>query len=811
MRVSISRKRFVKNLFLISFLFVSFAASAQRQIDNFNKDWKFYLGDDSIARETNYNDTKWRTLNLPHDWSIEGSFSEKHSTTFNEGALPAGIGWYRKTFAVPTSSANKRVYINFDGIYRDSEVWINGHYLGKRPNGYISFRYELTPYLNYGNAKNVIAVKVDNSQQPNSRWYTGSGIYRKVWLLTTNKVAIDQWGTFVTTPKVTSKAATVNIKATITIPINKRQRVNVQTIIYDASGKAVANKTSNSVLLNDNSTVVSSDIIVNNPFLWSIEKPVLYKVKTVVRSGTSILDEYETPLGIRYFNFTAAKGFFLNGKHVKILGVCNHHDLGALGAAVNKRAIERQLEILKAMGCNAIRTAHNPPATELLDLCDKMGFIVMDEAFDMWMKRKNKQDYHLDFKQWHKQDLEDQVRRDRDHPSVFIWSIGNEIPEQFDSTGTAIAKELASIVKSIDTTRLVTSALTENNPGKNFIYQSRSLDLLGFNYKLDAYPVLPERFPNEKFIASETMSALATRGHYDMPSDSNRLWPADSKIPFAKGNPDLTVSAYDNTYAYWGSTHEAGWNAVKKFDFMSGLYVWSGFDFIGEPVPYRWPARSSYYGIIDLAGFPKDVYYMYQSEWTSKPTLHIFPHWNWEVGKPIDVWAYYNKADEVELFLNGKSLGVKKKQGDSLHVMWRVKFEPGTLKAVSRLNGKTVLTKEIKTAGKPAKIELLADRKNIKADGEDLSFVTVRILDAQGNVVPDADNLVNFKTKGDGFIAGVDNGLQTSMEPFKADYRKAFNGLCLAIIQSKEQAGKIILEATSKGLQSASIVINVVK
>jgi beta-galactosidase len=335
--------------------------------------------------------------------------------------------------------------------------------------------------------------------------------------------------------------------------------------------------------------------------------------------------------------------------------------------------------------------------------------------------------------------------------------------------------------------------------------------VLGFNYKLDAYPVLPERFPNQKFIASETMSALATRGHYDMPSDSVRLWPADSKTPFAKGNPDLTVSAYDNTYAYWGSTHEAGWNAVKKFDFMSGLYVWSGFDFIGEPVPYKWPARSSYYGIVDLAGFPKDVYYMYQSEWTSKPVLHIFPHWNWEVGKPIDVWAYYNNADEVELFLNGKSLGVRRKQGDTLHVMWRVKFEPGTLKAVSRLNGKTVLTRMIKTAGKPAKIELLPDRKNIKAHGEDLSFVTVRILDAEGNVVPDADNLVNFKTKGDGFIAGVDNGLQTSMEPFKADYRKAFNGLCLAIIQSKEQAGKIILEATSKGLQSASIVINVVK
>lgn len=780
---------------------------AQRTIINFNKEWKFFLGNDSIASGVKYNDTKWRTLNLPHDWSIEGSFSDTYPTTYHEAALPAGIGWYRKTFTIPARAKGKRVFINFDGIYKNSEVWINGHYLGKRPNGYISFRYELTPYLKFGNAKNVISVKVDNSAQPDSRWYTGSGIYRKVWLLIANKIAVDHWGTYVITPEVGSEAATVNVQTTLTNTTGKAKKVTVQTIVCDASDKPVATKTINNISLNDSLTIVTTDMVVNKPILWSVEKPYLYKVKTIVVSAGAILDTYETPLGIRSFYFDAAKGFFLNGKHLKILGVCNHHDLGALGAAINERAIERQLEILKAMGCNAIRTAHNPPATELLDLCDKMGFIVMDEAFDMWMKRKNKQDYHLDFERWHKRDLADQIKRDRNHPSIFMWSIGNEIREQFDSTGITIAKELVTIVKSLDTTRPVTCALTENVPEKNFIYQSGALDLLGFNYKLEAYPDLPKKFPGQKLIATETMSALATRGHYNMPSDSLRLWPPDSKAKFVKGNPDLTVSAYDHVYAYWGSTHEQGWNAVKKYDFLSGLFVWSGFDFLGEPVPYSWPARSSYYGIIDLAGFPKDSYYMYQSEWTNKPVLHIFPHWSWPSGKVVDVWAYYNNADEVELFLNGKSLGIKRKQGDSLHVMWRINYEPGILKAVSRRKGKTVLTRQIKTAGKPAKIQLVSDRKIIKADGNDLSFVTVKILDADGNLVPDADNLVNFKIKGEGFIAGVDNGLQTSMEPFKASYRKAFNGLCLAIIQSKERAGKIILEATSKGLQQTQLTI----
>jgi beta-galactosidase len=791
---------------ILAFIFFNNSpAFAQRTVVKFNKDWKFYLGDDSSAIESNYNDRRWRKLNLPHDWSIEGNFDEKHPTTFNQGALPAGIGWYRKTFSIPVSSKEKRVFINFDGIYRNSEVWINGNYLGKRPNGYISFQYELTPYLKFGYEKNVIAVKVDNSAQPSSRWYTGSGIYRNVWLETKNKIAIDHWGTFITTPEINSESARININYRIANSNNSSRWVNIRHEVYDEQGKRIALHVQRSKILIPNPyTVGHTSIVIDKPKLWSVYKPHLYKLVTKVIQDDKIIDVVENSFGVRKFRFDPQKGFSLNEKPLKILGVCMHHDLGALGAAVNTRAIERQLEILKAMGCNAIRTAHNPPAPELLDLCNKMGFIVMDEAFDMWKKKKNKFDYGNDFTEWYRKDLEDLVKRDRNHPSVFMWSIGNEIREQFDSSGTTIAKELVQIVNNLDSTRPVTCALTENNPEKNFIYQSHALDLLGFNYKLYDYSELPKRFPGENIIASETASAFASRGHYDMPSDSMRIWPPDSK-PFKKGNPDYTVSAYDHVYAYWGATHEQSWNAVKKNDFMAGTFVWSGFDFLGEPVPYQWPARSSYYGIVDLAGFPKNVYYMYQSEWTNKPMLHIFPHWNWKAGDTVDVWAYYNNADEVELFLNGNSLGTKRKTGDALHVSWRVNYKPGTIKAVSRKNGVVVLTKEIKTAGAPAKIQLSADKKTLSANGEDLSFITVKVLDAEGNLVPHADNLINFEVKGEGFIAAVDNGSQTSQEPFKASFRKAYNGLCLLIVRSTEKKGSVVIEASGKNIKGASV------
>jgi len=758
------------------------------------------------AQNPDYNDSKWRQLNLPHDWSIEGSFSKDNPAGVSGGALPGGIGWYRKTFTLPVSDKGKEVFVDFDGVYRDSEVWINGHYLGKRPYGYSSFRYEMTKYLNYGDQKNVIAVRVDNSKQPNSRWYSGSGIYRNVWLVTTNKVHVGHWGTYITTPMVNDQQAYVLIQTKVRNNESTNSDATLYTTIYDADGNKVAESNSKEAIPNDTASEFTQDIEVKNPHLWSTVDPYLYKAVSKVVSGSDTLDQYTTPFGIRYFRFDAKKGFYLNGKHIKIRGVCDHHDLGPLGAAINTRAIQRQFEILKGMGVNALRTSHNPPAPEVLELADQMGILVMDEAFDMWKIPKRKYDYHLDWDKWHKRDLQDMVLRDRNHPSIIIWSIGNEIPEQGDPSGITIARELAGIVRNLDTTRPITSNLNHPSPD-NYLIRSGALDLIGFSYHQNTYTDFPKEFPGKKFIGSETTSALETRGHYDMPSDSIRRWPTRWDRPFTSGNPDNTVSAYDNVSAPWGSTHEETLKLIEKYDYLSGMFVWTGFDYLGEPTPYGWPSRSSYFGIVDLAGFPKDSYYLYKSLWTDKPVLHIFPHWNWKNGQTIDVWAYTN-CDEVELYLNGKPLGTRKMTGDKMHLMWRVKYEPGTLKAVGKKDGKVIMTREVHTAGKPAKIILSADRDTIHANGRDLSFVTVKVVDSKGNMVPDADNLVHFKISGDGFIAGVGNGNETDHEPFKASYRKAFNGLCLAIIQSNGKMGKITLRATAKGLRSSTIQIN---
>jgi beta-galactosidase len=794
---------------LVVLLSCVFAANAQsaRKTESFNANWKFFLRDEPQAKNASFNDTQWRTLDLPHDWSIEGRFDPKNPTTQAEGGLPAGIGWYRKIFALPASAKNKNVFIDFDGIYHNSEVWINGHYLGKRPNGYISFRYDLTPYLKFGPNKNVIAVRVDNSDQPNSRWYTGSGIYRNVWLVTNAKTYLTNWGTYITTPHVDEESAEVALNIQLHQQSSAKRKLSLQAIIYDSSGKIIAQKISAIKSVADTIATINQTLQVSNPHLWSVNNPYLYRVTVKVFESGKLVDDHTTSMGIRYFNFDEDKGFSLNGKPMKILGVCMHHDQGALGAAVNVRAIERQLQILKAMGCNAIRTSHNPPAPELLDLCDRMGLLVMDEAFDMWKKKKSKFDYHQDWDKWHVKDLQDQVLRDRNHPSIFAWSIGNEIREQFDSTGISIGRELVGIVKQLDKTRPVTSALSEADPKKNFIYQSGALDLVGLNYHQEVYADFKKNYPGQKFIGAENMSALATRGHYDIPSDSIRRWPKDGKTPLKDGNPDFTVSAYDNVSAYWGSTHEETWKIIKKHDFLSGLFVWTGFDYIGEPTPYLWPARSSYFGIVDLAGFPKDVYYMYQSEWTTKPVLHLLPHWNWKAGQTIDVWAYYNNADEVEAYLNGKSLGIRKKNGDDLHVMWRVKYEPGILKAVSRMNGKIIKATQISTAGESYRIQLKAGRRLIKADGKDLSFITVTILDKNNNPVPNANQLIKFNVSGSGILKAVDNGSQTDLDPFIANEHRVFNGLGLAVIQSKVQVGKIIIKAMADGLQPAKLNI----
>lgn len=802
------------NIALAFLFFVNLTLEAQvRSVMNFNRSWKFHLGDIPAEALTS-NGPGWRTLDLPHDWSIEGDFSKDNPATPGGGALPGGTAWYRKTFTIPTESKGKLVFIDFDGVYHRSEVWVNGHYLGKRPNGYISFGFNLTPYLKYGGEKNLIAVKVDNSKQPNSRWYSGSGIYRNVWLTTTSRIFVPSSGTFVSTPEVTSSRARANVKTTVANQSGRPALVTLNTVIYNPQGEEVSRSSMKTTIAAGESPQMEQTLDVLNPQLWSVSTPALYKVISKVLVNNKTLDTYETPFGIRTFKFDVQNGFSLNGQPLQIRGVCNHHDLGALGTAFNTRAAERQLEILKAMGCNAIRTSHNPPAPQLLDLCDRMGFIVMDEAFDMWKKQKNPFDYHLDWDQWHKKDLEDMIRRDRNHPSVFIWSVGNEIQEQWgdekkgDTTGRVIARELVSIVKALDTTRAITTANNEINEWNNLI-KSSAFDLVGYNYNHKAWADFGKRWPGKKFIVTESTSALQTRGHYDLiPFDTIRRWPEAWDKPIkGGGNPDFTVSAYDHVSAPWGSTHEESLVELHKNSHVSGMFVWTGFDYLGEPTPYPWPARSSYFGIIDLAGFPKDVYYLYQSAWTDTPVLHIYPHWNWKQGDTVDVVAYYNNADEVELFLNEQSLGTKAKQVDQMHVKWRVPFTRGTLRAVSRKEGKDVLTREVKTAGKPVKIQLVADRYSIKADGNDLSFITARLLDAYGNMVPIASNLLSFKVTGEGFLNATDNGNPISHERFKSADRKAFNGLALAIIQSRFKAGKIRIEATSEGLESAAVDI----
>ncbi|MDG5767568.1 glycoside hydrolase family 2 TIM barrel-domain containing protein [Balneolales bacterium ANBcel1] len=809
-----------------------------RHVLDFNDDWKFQLGDSDRAELPDYDDGDWRRLNLPHDWSIEGEFSPDHPAGVGGGALPGGVGWYRKTFTVDENRRGKPVFIEFDGVYQDSDVWINGEHLGNRPNGYISFRYELTPHLNYGEGENVVAVRVDNSLQPNSRWYSGSGIYRNVRLVQTEPVHVDYRGTWITTPEIAAAEALVAKETTVRNAGDAPGSVSVTTRILDADGRQAAYYSGEPFRVDAGATgVAMQDIRVPQPRLWSDTEPNLYTAVTEVYLEESLVDRYETTFGIREFRFDAEHGFFLNGEPVKIRGVCNHHDLGALGAAVNTRAIERQLEIMQGMGVNAIRTAHNPPAPELLELADRMGFIIQNEIFDAWAEGKAEYDYHLHFDEWHERDLRDFVLRDRNHPSVIMWSIGNEILEQWDSTGVEITRNLAGIVRELDDTRPITAGLNHPQPD-NYMIRSGELDLIGYNYEHEEFENFPKTFPGEKFIASETTSALATRGEYDMPSDSIRRWPYDWRVAFTGGNPDHTVSAYDNVSTPWGSTHMESLRPIMEHDFLSGMFIWTGFDYLGEPTPYGWPSRSSYFGIVDLAGFPKDAYYLYKSVWTEEPVLHIFPHWNWEDGDIIDVWAYTN-YDEVELFINDESQGLQRLVEGDMHLMWRVAWEPGTVRAVGRRydqpggsesggpeiadatqpggqasadeNGNRPAPHEriveIHTAGDPAQLRLTADRDRIVADGRDLSFVTVEVLDEKGRPVPWADDLIRFHVDGPGSVIAVDNGSPTSHEPFQADYRKAFNGKALAIVQSAGESGEIVLTAASGDLQSDRIVI----
>src|SRR5213596_3573335 len=784
----------------------------QRQAATFDRGWRFHLGDVPGAQDPAFADASWRALDLPHDWSIEGPFSEQNPAGVAGGALPGGVGWYRKSFVVPRSDSGKLVFVEFDGVYRNSEVWINGSSLGKRPYGYSSFRYALTPHLRFG-ARNVIAVRVDNSQQPNSRWYSGSGIYRHVRLVTSDPMHVAQWGTYIATPVVSTDSSPVTIRTSLRNERPGEQPIVLSTVVYDSAGGEVAAISTMGRIPGDSVADLVQDLTISRPVLWSVERPYLYRAVSRVRCGDRLCDAYTTPFGVRSFVFRADSGFFLNGRHVKIRGVCLHHDLGALGAAVNTRAIERQLQIMRAMGVNAIRTSHNPPAPELLDLTDRMGFIVMDEAFDMWKKEKTPYDYHLDWDAWHVRDLSDMVLRDRNHPRVFIWSIGNEVMEQWnngDSTAAPIARELAGIVRALDPTRPITQAANNGSP-QNPVFHAGALDLLGHNYHHEVWKDFPTQYPGEMFIITEAMSALNSRGVYGQPSDSVAIY----YTPYEKNRgpqppTNGRLSSYDNSRAFWGSLHEESLRLFERYPFLSGIFVWQGIDYLGEPTPYEWPARSSYFGVVDLAGFPKDPFYLYQSVWTEQPMLHLLPHWNWTPGDTIDVWAYTN-ADEVELFLNGASLGVKRKTEPVSHLMWRVAYAPGTLRAVARKGGQVMATAQVRTAGAPARVTLAPDRAVIHADGSDLSFVTVRVEDRAGVEVPTAEPLIRFRVSGPARIVGVDNGDQISHTSFQAKQVRLFNGRAVVIIRSNGRPGTATLtaEADGGGVAPATVRIDV--
>ena len=784
------------------------ALLAQRQTQSIDHAWRFHLGDVAGAQEAAFADSGWRLLDLPHDWSIEGPFSEQNPAGVAGGALPGGVGWYRKTFSVPAADSGKVVFVEFDGVYRNSEVWINGHSLGKRPYGYSSFRYQLTPHLRY-RARNVIAVRVDNSQQPNSRWYSGSGIYRHVRLVTSDPMHVAQWGTYITTPVVSVDSSHVTIRTSLHNERQVEQPIVLSTVVYDSAGSEVAAVSTMGRIARDSVAELVQELTISRPVLWSVERPYLYRAVSRVSCGNTLCDTYTTPFGVRSFEFRADSGFFLNGRHVKIRGVCLHHDLGALGAAVNTRAIERQLELMRAMGANAIRTSHNPPAPELLDLTDRMGFIVMDEAFDMWKKEKTPYDYHLDWDAWHVRDLSDMVLRDRNHPSVFIWSIGNEVMEQWnngDSTAAPLARELAGIVRALDPTRPITQAANNGSP-QNPVFHAGALDLLGHNYHHEVWKDFPTQYPGAKFIITEAMSALNSRGVYGQPSDSVAVY----YTPYEKNRgpqppTNGRLSSYDNSHAFWGSLHEESLRLFERYPFLSGIFVWQGIDYLGEPTPYEWPARSSYFGAVDLAGFPKDPFYLYQSVWTDRPMLHLLPHWNWARGDTVDVWAYTN-AEQVELYLNGAFLGVRRKTEPVSHLMWRVAYKPGTLRAVARQNGIVTMTAVVRTTGVPARVALAADRARIRADGEDLSFVTITVRDRRGLAVPTAQPLVRLRISGGARIVGVDNGDEISHTSFQARQVRLFNGKAVVIVRAGRKAGTATLTAEGRGLAPATVRI----
>lgn len=785
--------------------------------------------------KSNFDDSSWKNVNLPHDWAIQGPFitGEDAGVGGSMGRLPTpGVAWYRKKLEIPESDAGKSIFLDVDGAMSYAMVWLNGNLVGGWPFGYTSFRLDLTPYIVPG-GENQLAIRLDNPPS-SSRWYPGAGIYRNVWLTKTYPVHVGQWGTFVTTSDVSSVSATINM--VVNVDNDSKNNANFKAVTHIFILGEKNNKTGNAVLTFQPVTgmveagkkvKVESSATLKNPRLWGpppTQVPDRYVAVTTLFQDDKPVDQYETLFGIRSLRFDANSGIYINGELIKIKGVDMHHDLGALGAAFNNRAAERQLEILREMGCNAIRMSHNPPAPELLELTDRMGFLVMDEAFDVWVRRKTPLDFSIIFPDWYEQDLRALVRRDRNSPSVIMWSFGNEVGEQYTAEeGAALAQKLNDIVKEEDNTRATTSAMNYAKPDMPF---PASMDIISLNYQGEGIRNTPEfagtnrirtepqysafhaKFPGKVVLSSEAASAFSSRGIYLFPVSKEISSPikdgigGDSKI--------RQVSSYELYAVDFGSSADKVFMYQDQNPYVAGQFVWTGWDHLGEPTPY-YQSRSSYCGIIDLAGFKKDRFYIYQSYWRPElPMAHILPHWNWpeRVGEVTPVHVF-TSGDEAELFLNGKSLGRKKKGQYEYRLHWDdVKYEAGALKVVAYRNGKKWAEDLVETTGVATKLEAKADRNIIKSDGKDLSFITVQIADNNNRMVPLSDNQINFSIEGPGEIVATDNGDPTNMVPFPSHERKAFNGLALVMVRSDAgKTGIIKVKAKSPGLIDAIVEV----
>ena len=797
---------------------------AARPVENFASDVSF--------AQPGFDDSGWRKLNLPHDFGIESPFQQ--ALPGETGKLPwFGVAWYRKQFDLPAGDAGKQIYFDVDGAMAYATVWINGHCVGGWPYGYASWRVDLTPFVKFGGA-NTLAIRLDNPRD-SSRWYPGGGIYRNVWLTKTAPIHVGQWGTYITTPQVSKEAATISLRTSVENNSAAEAEVQVATEIFELKADGTKSKIvlylpapdglpkAGGIKIAAGATADTAQTIqIPKPKLWGVGHPNRYVAVTTITQGGKVVDVYETPFGIRTIQFTVDNGFLLNGERVRLNGVCDHADLGALGSAVNTRGLERQLEILRGMGCNAIRTSHNPPAPELLELCDRMGFVVMDEAFDAWKSKKKPNDYSRIFSDWHEADVRALVRRDRNHPCVILWSIGNEIVEQTRASSFYIAEDLAAAVRREDATRPITAACNHLEAGYNGF--QKIVEVFGYNYKPFEYGKFRAANPTVPLFGSETASTISSRGEYFFPVSDDK----------SKGLSDFQMSSYDLYAPRWATTPDAEFKGQDQNPSVAGEFVWTGFDYIGEPTPYnsdlsnlnnysspedkaraekelaeigkiRSPSRSSYFGIIDLAGFPKDRYYLYQAHWRPDfPMAHILPHWNWPGREgeitPVHV---YTSGDEAELFLNGQSLGRKKKGQFEYRLRWDdVKYAPGELKVVAYKNGRKWAADVVRTTGAASELLLKADRAKISADGKDLSYITVTVADAKGQLVPRSKNHIQFEIEGPGEIVAVDNGDATSFESFQAKEHNAYNGLALVIVRAN-QPGKITLKAHADGLKNA--------